>query len=133
MAYLVILASMPTEKVAEIAAPQDIGKFASRVALCSHLVTEFCPAIAGALDGGVPLVTKMWHPVRGPAVYAPEVVPLALARLEAVVRDRSSLPVDYAEWTVTELSRAVELYRHASERGEAVVSMLDLTRSESRR
>jgi len=133
MAYLVIMASMPKEKVAEIAAPQDIGIFASRTAFCSHLVTEFCPAVAEALDGGVPLVTKMWHPVRGPAVYAPEVVPLALARLEAVVRDRSSMPVDYAEWTATELSRAVELYRHASEHGEAVISMLDLTRSERRR
>lgn len=132
MAYLVIMASIPTEKVAEIAAPKDITGFASRTAFCSHLVTEFCHAVVDALDGGVPLVTKMWHPVRGPAVYSPEIVPQALARLENVVHDRSAMPADYADWTVAELSRAVELYRHASERGESVVSMLDLTRSEKR-
>ena len=132
MAYLVIMASMPKEKVADIATPQDIAAFASRTAFCSHLVTEFCPAVLEALDGGVPLVTKMWHPVRGPAVYPLEVVPQTLARIETVMRDRSAMPSEYVDWTVTELSRAVELYRHASERGEAVVSMLDLTRSERR-
>ncbi len=132
MAYLVIMASISKEKVGDIATPQDIATFASRTAFCSHLVTQFCPALAQALDGGVPLVTKMWHPVRGPAVYAPEVVPQALERLEEVISDRSAMPAEYADWTITELSRAVELYRHATERGEAVVSMLDLTRSERR-
>ncbi len=133
MAYLVIVASMPKEKAAEIAAPRDIGTFASRAACYSPLVTEFCPTVAQALDRGVPLVTKMWHPIRGPAVYWPEVVPQALDRLEAVIADRSAIPPEYADWPVTELSRAVEVYRYASEHGEAVVSMLDLTRSQRRR
>lgn len=129
MAHLVIMASIPAEKVAAIGTPKDITAFASRTAFCSHWAVQMCPAAAEVLDGGVPLVTKMWHPVRGPAVHAPESVPQALARLEAATRKSAAMPAEDVDWVISELSRAVELYRHASQHGQAVVSMLDLTRT----
>lgn len=129
MAYLIIMASVPAEKIAAIKTPKDITAFASRTAFCSHWAAQICPAATEALNGGVPLVTTMWHPVRGPAVYSPESVPQTLTRLETAMQECAAMPSDSVDWLVSELSRAVELYRHASQQKQAVVSMLDLTRT----
>ena len=128
MAHLVILASIPPDRIEEVTSPQDISRLATRIGNCSHFLVTVCPEVAPALDGGVPLETNMWHPIRGPAVYPRDSVPTALAILEETTEQQRSRPGEYAAWACGELSRAADLFRHAKEQGEAVISMLDLTR-----
>ena len=125
MAYLIRLHSLPADKVIDGAISSENGGFVSCSGFCSHLVIAFCPEVEAALDRGEPIAAGTAHnPIRGPMIYWPHAVPQALACLEAAIGDPSSIKPEYRDWTLSELSLAVELYRHAVERGEAVVSIL---------
>ncbi len=73
-------------------------------------------------------MTKMWHPIRGPVVFAPGAVPMALEKIEHIISHPGMVSGEIAVWLREELSKAAVLFHHARERGESVVSMLDLTR-----
>jgi hypothetical protein len=140
-AYAVVLAAVPIDQIERVRAEASAGEgqtgginaielVASRVERCPHDLTalEVFPlgkVVAEALDIGQPLRNDAWHPLRAPVVVDPETV-TARARKLAVTLDqsRNQLRGLLGEAAGSELDKVRDLYAHASERGEAVVSFL---------
>ena len=125
MAYACIIASVPKDKVSQIRVPADVARLASRVAYASHLIAPVSPELGDAMDGGTPLDTDTWHPLRGFMLHEPAV---HLATFGIQMREPGhSLHTD--TWTQSEATKVIDLFQHASNTGEAVVTHLDLTRT----
>ncbi|MFN8009283.1 MAG: hypothetical protein U0V70_20105 [Terriglobia bacterium] len=80
------------------------------------------------MDGGTSLDTDTWHPLRGFMLHQPAAVQQHATRLAAVASDTSHL-IHSDDFVRTELTKVVDLFRHASIAGESVVTSLDLTRT----
>lgn len=128
MAYMCIMASVPSDRVSEIRTPADIPRVASKVGFASHYIVPACPEIREAMDGGTPLDTDTSHPLRGFMLHQPAAVQQHAARLATVASDTSH-PIHSDHFVHTELRKVVDLFRHASAAGESVVTSLDLTRT----
>jgi hypothetical protein len=131
MAYMCIIASVPSDRVAEIRLPADVSRVASRVAWASHYIAPVCPEIQQAMDGGTPMETDTWHPLRGFIVHQPASVHQHALRLAAVASEMSAPahPLYGDSFVRAEFAKVVDLFRHASSLGDSVVTSLDLTRT----
>jgi hypothetical protein len=105
------------------------------VAYASHYIVGLSAEIREAMDGGMPLDTDTWHPLRGFMLHEPAAVPqqaTALAAFANQIRDHAH-PLRDDRWTQTEVSKVAELFQHATMAGEAAVTLLDLTRTGKKR
>ncbi len=134
MAYLCIIASVPPDKVQQIRLPADVSRLASRVAFASHYIVPASAEIREAMDGGVPLDTDTWHPLRGFMFHEPSAVQRQAACLSEFSARMSTTghPLQADEWTRGEIEKVVHLFQHASSAGESVVTALDRTRTGKR-
>lgn len=132
MAYSCILGSVPRDTVEQIRVPADLSRFASRIAHASHFIAPM-PEIHEAMDGGTPLDTDTWHPLRGFMFHEPHAVQEHATRLAAFAARAfapgGQLHADDCDWFRTEITKVVDLFQHASAAGESVVTHLDLTRT----
>lgn len=131
MAYMCIIASVTRDKVGQIRVPADVAQFASRVACASHFIVPASKELRDALDGGMPLETDVWHPLRGFMFHEPARVQEQAAHLAALAMRmcEPTHPLHSDKWTQDEVAKVIDLFQHASMRGEAVVTHLDLTRT----
>jgi hypothetical protein len=81
MAYLCIIASVPPSRVSQIRVPTDVPRFASRVAYASHFIVPASTELRDAMDGGTPMDTETWHPLREFMLLEPAAVQKCAARL----------------------------------------------------
>lgn len=135
MAYLCILASVPADKVTQIRVPSDIPRIASRGVCASHYIAPACSELSDAMDGGTPLDTDTWHPLRGFMYHEPVAVQECATRLASLASQmcESRHPLHEDEWSQREARKVIDLFQHASAAGEAVVTHLDLTRTGKRK
>lgn len=134
MAYLCIIASVPRDRVEQIRLPADVSRLASRVAYASHYIVPASAELHEAMDGGTPLDTDTSHLLRGFMFHEPATVQERAARL-AIFAAQMRVPghaLHGDDWTQTEATKVVDLFQHASTAGEAVVTLLDLTRTGKR-
>ena len=89
MAYICIMASVRSDRVAEIRTYADIVRVASKVGFASHYIVLALPEIQEAMDGGIPLDTETSHPLRGFMLHQPAAVQQYAARLATVASDTS--------------------------------------------
>lgn len=135
MAYLCIIASVPRDRVDQISVPGDVSRLASRVAYASHFIAPASAELSDTMNGGTPLDTDTWHPLRGFMFHEPAAVQERAAWLTTFAAQigESGHPLHGDTWIQTELTKVIQLFRHASNAGEAVVTHLDLTRTGKRR
>jgi hypothetical protein len=135
MAYLCIIASVPRDRVDQIRVPADVPRLASRVSCASHFIAPGCAELREAMDGGTPLDTDTWHPLRGFMFHEPEAVQEQTSRLVAFAAHLADHGHQFFRdaWTQTEVAKVVDLFRHATAAGETVVTHLDLTRTGKKR
>lgn len=135
MAYLCTIASVPRNKVELISVPADVPRLASRVAYASHFIVPASTELRDAIDGGTPLDTNTWHPLRGFMFHEPAAVQERAAKLTTFAAEMSEAahPLYGDTWTQAEATKVIDLFRHASAAGEAVVTHLDLTRTGKRK
>jgi hypothetical protein len=135
MAYLCILASIPRDKLSLIRHPSNVREFISRTAYASHLIAGVSPELHDAMDGGAPLDTDTWHPLRGFMFHEPAAVQQLATHLTAFATrafaTHDQLHTD--DWFKSEITKVVEIFQHACSTGEAIVTHLDLTRTGKRK
>jgi hypothetical protein len=121
--------------VDKIRVPADVSRLASRIAYASHFIVPASPELRDAMDGGTPLDTDTWHPLRGFMFHEPVVVQQRAAHLATLATQmrEPGHPLHNDTWTQTEATKVVDLFHHASIAGEAVVTLLDLTRTGKRK
>ena len=80
-----------------------------------------------ALDGGAKVNDQLWHPFREPRFHAPAQVRTLYRRLvEAFQQARGpQMERDDWDWYRQEIGEVLRAFRHASERGECIVSVLE--------
>jgi len=130
-----IIASVPRARVDEIKVPADVPRFGSRIAYASHFIVPASPELRDAIDGGTPMETDTWHPLRGFRLHEPASVhdiAVRLATLATQMREPEH-PLHSDAWTQAEALKVTDLFHHASAADEAVVTHLDLTRTGKRR
>jgi hypothetical protein len=131
MAYLCIIASVPRDRVEQIRVPADVARLSSRVAYVSHLIAPVSTELRDAMDGGTPLETNTWHPLRSLRFHETVEVQAQAARLATLTAQmhEPECPFRNDTWTQAEASKVADLFQHASVAGEAVITHLDLTRT----
>jgi hypothetical protein len=131
MAYLCIIASVPRDKAGQILLPADVPRLASKIVIASHYMVPAIPDLRDAVDGGTPLETNTFHPLRGFRLQEPAAVGSHAARL--AVQAKQMITPDHPlygdAWTQAEVMKIIDLFHHASAAGEAVVTHLDLSRT----
>jgi len=135
MAYLCIIASVPRDRVEQIRVPADVPRLAFRVAYASHFIVPASTKLRDAMDGDTPLDTDTWHPLRSFMFHEPVAVQERAAQLTSFAAQMAETghPLHSDTWTQTEATKVIDLFRHASTAGEAVVTHLDLTRTGKRK
>lgn len=130
MAHLCIIASVPRDKVELIRVPADVSRFASRVAYVSHYIAQASAELREAMDGGTPLDTDTSHQLRGFMFHEPATAQERAAHLASFAAQMRVPGHEFHgdDWTQTEATKVVDLFKYASTTGEAVVTFLDLTR-----
>ena len=133
MAYLNHLYSVPSEHLERCKSWKVIQNLSTKVVGCSHLIgywPEFEPlrnALSQALDGGSVLSGGWRHRLRVPTVHASEEVVDVLALLEDAwanaKKEHGELAAD--DWWQIEIEKCLGLFRHAADRREAVISILE--------
>ena len=132
MAYLNFLVAVPEADVLALSRDTSVTLSPSLVVAVSHLIgywVDFQPLgtlLGEAIDGGLPVSTELWHPLRPPVYHGAEAVralQLQLADAWQHVLASHSLPDD--DWSREETEKVQRLFHHAANRREAVVSVLD--------
>jgi hypothetical protein len=132
--YAACLAAVPADRLDGVRAragePGAIEQAASRIERCPHDLTalEVFPLgrlLAEAIDIGQPLRNDAWHPLRAPVVVDPETVTARAMQLdEALAGARHEIGGLMGEALGADIDKVLQLYAHASARGEAVVTFL---------
>ncbi len=139
MAYGNYIASVPVTEIAELRRDPQVMLHPTRVEIVSHLLGYWIKAqplgrlLGEALDGGQPLTDDWEHPLRAPVVHPPDEV----RRLLAVIREGMETAVAAgASQEIApfdgDLRSLVNVFQHAADRGEAVVSVLEPPMDEER-
>ena len=130
MAYLCILASVPSSQLSEIRVPADVQRVASKVSFASHYIAPALPSITRAMDGGIQFETDTWHPLRGFMTHSPVDVTRILTDLSDLDRQLHSPQHELHrdDYFREEFTKVLQLFQHASSVGGAVVTSLDLMR-----
>jgi hypothetical protein len=132
MAYLNFIVSAPEQDVQALRRDSTVLLRPSLVVAVSHLVgycgqiQPLCELLGQALDGGEKVNEQLWHPLREPVFHAPEQVRILYRRL-ADAWDRAFRPQtdgDDWDWYRHEIGGVLRAFRHASERDECIVSVL---------
>lgn len=100
---------------------------------CSHILTSWVQPtdlrnlLREAIDGGQTLRSDLWHPLRGP-VWHPSITVVGIeSRLRSVWSDLLSKhpPLDPNDWYAVEISKVLQVFKHASAAHNGVVSFLE--------
>ena len=133
MAYLNIIAAVDAEAVAEFRAEARELIRPSRAVSVSHLIgspgwNDFQPLqsiLAEVLDGGELLSQSLWHPLRPPVYHSPGRVAELCTSLTTAWKDLlSDGRLSDDDSGRIEISRAVDIVRHAADAQEGLVSIL---------
>jgi hypothetical protein len=140
MAYAVLIGSTPETQIAEFQANTRNLLEVSKIVRSSHVlatwvtITPLNHVLREAIDGGQLLRADLWHPFRPPVFHSTTAVQrLHLELLDALdraVRENGPLPPD--DWYGRQIADIMELFYHAVNQGEAVVSFLDRPQDEER-
>ena len=97
-------------------------------------ITPLKHVLREAIDGGQLLRVDLWHPQRRPLLHSTATVRRLhqelLDALDRAVREKGPPPPD--DWYGRQIADIVELFSHAVNQGEAVVSFLDRPQDEER-
>jgi hypothetical protein len=131
MAYLTYLVSVPQAQVAALRADPAALLTPSLRVHVSHLIAYWVQVqplgqlLGQAIDGGTAINSALQHPLRDPCYHEPEVVKSLYAQLAAAWQQALGMgPVAEDDWYRIEIEKVLRLFRHAAERGECVVSVL---------
>jgi hypothetical protein len=133
MAYSVLLASVSDDQVVEFREEKRTYLVADSSTRCSHALTawvkltELRDSLRLAIDGGQSLRPDLWHPLRSPVWHSPAAVARIESQLGRIWDDllANHSPADPKDWYVIEISKVLELLRHASSSHNSVVSFLE--------
>jgi hypothetical protein len=132
VAYLNFLVAAPEADVQALRWDASITLNPSLVVAMSHLVgywVEVQPLgklLGQAIDGGLPVNSELWHPLRPPVFHGADAVEALQAQLaDAWQHVLASLPLPEDEWYRVEIEKVLRLFQHAAARHEAVVSVLE--------
>lgn len=132
MAYFTILASVSPDDV------QLLRRDASHLLSPSHfepvshylaysVVRQPLGSLLGkVLDGGEPINSDLWHPLRAPIVHTPDTVRGLLAQIQdefEKLLSEATIPDD--DWYHVEITKVVSVLRHAVSRSECVVNVME--------
>src|SRR5262249_45952092 len=111
-----------------------------KIIRCSHVlatwvtITPLNHVLREAIDGGQLLRADLWHPFRVPVFHSKTTVRRLhqelLAALDRAIQENGPAPPD--DWYGRQIANIVELFSHAADQGEAVVSFLDRSQDEER-
>jgi hypothetical protein len=132
MAYLTLLASVSEEQTILLRRGEIKTCKPHLVVSCSHLLTSWVrPArlrelLRSAIDGGTVLRQDLWHPFRVPLWLDPgEVARLDLklsAEWQTLIQEHGKPST--TDWYAIEISKVLQIFGHASAKGEGIVSLL---------
>jgi len=132
VAYLNFLVAVPEADVLALGRDASVTLSPSLVVAVSHLIgywVDFLPLgklLGEAIDGGVPVSTELWHPLRPPVYHGAEAVrALQLQLADAWQHVLASHSLSDDDWCREEAEKVQRLFLHAANRHEAVVSVLD--------
>lgn len=133
MAYLNHLLSVPSEQLLRCKSWKLLRTHASHEVGCSHLLGYWCEfgplrdALGHALDGGSVLHPGWRHQLRVPVVHFPPEVRSLKQDVEAAWQLAKDEFGELAEdnWWRLEIEKCLDLLKHAVERHQAVVSILE--------
>jgi len=132
MAYLALLASVTEDEINRFPNRTLQKLQPSLVERCSHILNSWVrpprlrELLAIALDGGEVLRQDLWHPLRVPLWQGPE----------AVIRIERALSAEWemlarvhgqhgaTDWYAIEISKVLNVFRHAAASGNGIVSVL---------
>jgi hypothetical protein len=139
MAYGNYIATVPIDQIAGLRRDSNTLLRPTRLAMVSHLmaysirVQPIGQVLAEALDGGERLADNLEHPLRPPVVHLPADVARLLSALREGLHAASMAgPTKEIGWFRVDIDKLVELFQHAADQGEAVVSVLEPPMDEAR-
>lgn len=132
MAYLNFLAAASSQQIQALRTDSTVLLRPSLVVAVSHLVgywVEIQPLgelLGQALDGGEELSDQLWHPLRRPVFHTAEQVQSLHGKLTGAWDSARGPQTERDEWDWYrhEIGEVLRAFRHASERGECIVSVL---------
>ncbi len=133
MAYLNLLASVPEQQVQALRQDSTLLLRPSLRVAVSHLIgywVEIQPLgklLGQAIDGGEPISKNLWHPLRSPVFHGPEMARTLYQGIDDAFRDARGPQADESDWDWyrDEINKVLRIFRHASDRGECVVSVVE--------
>jgi hypothetical protein len=132
LAYLNFLAAATTADIQALSKDASVVLEPSLVVAVSHLIgywVEVQPLgklLGQAVDGGTAVSPDLWHPLRPPVYHRTEAVQALHRQLaEEWQRVLAEKPVPEDDWYRIEIEKVLRLFRHASDRAECVVSILE--------
>ena len=132
MAYLNYLVAAPEADVLVLSRDSTFVLEPSLVVGVSHLIgywVEVQPLgqlLGQALDGGIVVSPGLWHPLRPPIYHKAEAVKALHQQIAGEwQRELAANPVPQDDWYSIEIEKVLRLFRHASDRSESVVSVLE--------
>ena len=132
MAYLNFLVAVPDADVLALSRDVSLVLEPSLVVPVSHLIgywVEVQPLgklLGQAVDGGLTVSSELWHPLRPPVYHKSDAAKALYQQLtEEWQRVVAEKPVPEDDWFRIEIEKVLRLFRHASDRGESVVSVLE--------
>ena len=133
MAYLNFLAAVAPDRVVAYRENRSLSLNSSLVIHVSHLLSYWISTqpvgklLGQAIDEGEALAADMWHPLRPPKIHSIESVQSLALALASSWEDiaRSSTVIQDDDFFRPQINSVVNLFRHAAEQRENVVSVLE--------
>ena len=132
MAYVNFLVAASEVDVLKLSRDASYVIEATLVVAVSHLIgywLEVQPLgklLGQAVDGGLTLNPELWHPLRAPVYHDSEKVQTLNQQItDEWQRVLAENPVPEDDWYRLEIEKILQLFRHASDRAECVVSILE--------
>jgi hypothetical protein len=132
VAYLNFLIAATDADVLALSRDVSLLLEPSLVVPVSHLIASWVEVqplgklLGQAVDGGLTVSSELWHPLRPPVYHNADAAKALYAQLaeewQRVVAERA-VPED--DWFRIEIEKVLRLFRHASDRSESIVSVLE--------
>jgi len=139
VAYLNFLLAASESDVLALSRDPSVVLAPSLVVSVSHLIGYWVQVqplgklLGQAIDGGIPMNSDLWHPLRSPVYHQPtSVQELHRSLAEEWEGVLAGTPVPADDWYRIEIEKVVRLFGHASDRAECVVSVLEQPRDHER-
>ena len=131
MAYGNYLASVSEEQIRNLRHDPKLAVNPSAIVLVSHLIAYWVKAqplgklLGEALDGGQPLNSTLWHPLRAPTYHSIAATTALFQQISDAWNAATGEPFPEMDWYRVEIERVLSIFGHASKNGEGVISVLE--------